>query len=74
MFVPGVDYLSTYAGWLARQNGAPWDDRLYDATFRYMRNIRDLAAWVDADPPLQAAYHALSILRIGARSIRPTPT
>ena len=62
VFVPGVDYLTTYADWLARQNGAPWDDRLYDATFRYMRNGRDLAAWVDADPPLQAAYHALSIL------------
>ncbi len=32
-----------------------------------MRNIRDLAAWVDADPPLQAGYHALSILlQIGA--------
>jgi hypothetical protein len=27
-----------------------------------MRNGRDLAAWVDTDPPLQAAYHALSIL------------
>ena len=38
-----------------------------------MRNIRDLAAWVDADPPLQAAYHALSIPRRG-RSIRPIPT
>jgi membrane-associated phospholipid phosphatase len=62
VFVPGVDYLTTYADWLARQNGAPWDDRLYDTTFRYMRNGRDLAAWVDADPPLQAAYHALSIL------------
>jgi membrane-associated phospholipid phosphatase len=27
-----------------------------------MRNLRDLAAWVDTDPPLQAGYHALSIL------------
>jgi len=62
VFVPGVDYLTTYPDWLARQNGAPWDDRIYDATFRYMRSGRDLAAWVDADPPLQAAYHALSIL------------
>ena len=75
VFVPGVDYLTTYADWLARQNGAPWDDRLYDATFRYMRNGRDLVAWVDTDPPLQAAYHALSILlQMGRRSIRPIPT
>jgi membrane-associated phospholipid phosphatase len=62
VFVPGVDYLTAYADWLARQNGSPWGPRQYDATFRYMRNGRDLAAWVDTDPPLQAAYHALSIL------------
>jgi len=62
VYVPGTDYMTTYAGWLARQNGAPWGPRLYDSTFRYLRNIRDLAAWVDADPPLQAGYHALSIL------------
>jgi hypothetical protein len=63
VFVPGVDYLTNYDAWLARQNGAAYDPRLYDRTRRYMRNIRDLAGWVDADPPLQAAYHALSILR-----------
>ena len=62
VYVPGTDYMTTYAGWLVRQNGAPWGPRLYDSTFRYLRNIRDLAAWVDADPPLQAGYHALSIL------------
>jgi membrane-associated phospholipid phosphatase len=61
-FLPGVDHLTDYAGWLERQNGAPWAPRLYDPTFRYMRNARDLAAWVDTDPPLQAGYHALSIL------------
>jgi hypothetical protein len=27
-----------------------------------MRTMRDLVTWVDADPPLQAGYHALSIL------------
>jgi membrane-associated phospholipid phosphatase len=62
VFVPGEDYLTAYADWLDRQNGASWGPRLYDTTFRYMRNGRDLAGWVDADPPLQAAYHALSIL------------
>jgi len=67
VYVPGVDYMTDYATWLGRQNGAPWGPRVYDPTFRYMRNIRDLAAWVDADPPLQAGYHALSILlRMGA--------
>ena len=62
VFVPGVDYLTNYDDWLSRQNGAAYDPRLYDRTRYYMRNIRDLAGWVDADPPLQAAYHALSIL------------
>ena len=62
VYVPGMDYLTSYADWLGRQDGAPFGPRHYDPTFRYMRNIRDLAAWVDADPPLQAGYHALSIL------------
>ena len=61
-YTPGADYLADYAEWLARQNGAPWGARHYDPTFRYLRNARDLAAWVDADPPLQAGYHALSVL------------
>ena len=65
-FAPGVDYMTDYStnsgSWLARQDGAAWGPRVYDSSLRYMRNIRALAAWVDADPPLQAAYHALSIL------------
>jgi len=61
-FLPGLDYMSAYADWLARQNGAPFGPRVYDPTPRYLRNLRDLAAWVDVDPPLQAGYHALSIL------------
>ena len=31
-----------------------------------MRNIRDLAAWVDTDPPLQAAYRAVDPAADGA--------
>lgn len=66
VFAPGIDYMTDYstndASWLARQNGHPWGPRVYDPTLRYMRTIRDLNAWVDADPPLQAGYHALSIL------------
>jgi hypothetical protein len=67
VFAPGLDYMTSYSDWLGRQNGAPFGARVYDPTFRYMRTIRDLASWVDADPPLQAGYHALSILmQIGA--------
>jgi hypothetical protein len=62
VFAAEVDHLTGYEAWLARQNGAAWGPRLYDPRLLYMRNHRDLAAWVDADPPLQAGYHALSIL------------
>lgn len=62
VFAPGTDFLTAYPPWLARQNGAAFGPRVYDGTLRWMRNARDVATWVDADPPLQAAYHALSIL------------
>jgi hypothetical protein len=57
-----VDSLTTYDDWLARQNGGQFGRRRYQRTPRYMCTSRDLTGWVDADPPLQAAYHALSIL------------
>lgn len=72
VFLPGVDYLTTYADWLARQNGGEFGARRYDPTRRHMRTIRDLAGWVDADPPLQAAYHALSILLQMQAPLHPT--
>ncbi len=62
VYAPAIDYMYNYNDWLGRQGGAPWGPRVYDPNLRYMRTIRDLAAWVDADPPLQAGYHALSIL------------
>ena len=60
--MPGVDSLTAYDDWLARQNGGAFGPRRYQRTRRYMCTGRDLAGWVDADPPLQAAYHTLSIL------------
>lgn len=62
VFARGADYLVRYADWLDRQNGAPFGQRFYEPKPRYMLSLRDLATWVDADPPLQAGYHALSIL------------
>jgi hypothetical protein len=61
-FLSGADHLTSFPDWLARQNGAPFGPRQYDSTLRYIRNGRDLAAWVDADPPSQAGLHALLIL------------
>jgi membrane-associated phospholipid phosphatase len=61
-FESGVDFLTSFPDWLDRQNGAPFGARPYDATLRYIRNGRDLAAWVDFDPPSQAGLNALLIL------------
>jgi hypothetical protein len=65
-FESGLDFLTSFPDWLARQNGAPFAARQYDSTLRYVRNGRDLAAWVDADPPSQAGLNAaLVLLRMG---------
>jgi len=65
-FEGGVDFLASFPDWLARQNGAPFAARQYDSTLRHIRNGRDLAAWVDADPPSQAGLNAaLVLLRMG---------
>jgi hypothetical protein len=61
-FASDVDHLTSFADWLDRQNGAPFGGRQYDPTPRYIRNGRDLAAWVDFDPPSQAGLNALLIL------------
>ena len=61
-FAGGVDFLTSFPDWLARQNGAPFAARQYDSTLRYIRNGRDLAAWVDADPPSQAGLNAALLL------------
>jgi hypothetical protein len=65
-FASGVDFLTSFPEWLTRQNGGPFGPRQYDPTLRYIRNGRDLAAWVDMDPPSQAGLHAaLVLLRMG---------
>ncbi|WP_225411043.1 vanadium-dependent haloperoxidase [Stigmatella hybrida] len=60
-FVPRRDYLTDFESWLASQNGAPpRHGDVLDPTPRYIRNLRDLARYVHADPPyfpyLMAAF------------------
>ncbi len=51
-FVPRRDYLTDFGSWLASQNGAPpRHGDVLDPTPRYIRNLRDLARYVHADPP-----------------------
>lgn len=58
----GTDYFTGYNEWLEQQNGGPATPRVYDPTHRYIRTGRDIATWVDMDPPLQAGLHAIMIL------------
>lgn len=60
--VPGTDYMVTYAGWLAGQNGLAPAPQRFDRTYRYIRNGRDLGEWVHNDVLFQAYFNALLIL------------
>jgi hypothetical protein len=66
----GLDYLTKYQAWLDVQNGAdPSAHIQYDATPRYIRNLRDLAQWVHVDALYQAYLQAcLILLEQGART------
>jgi hypothetical protein len=61
--LPGVDHMADYATWLAVQNGADFFGRdAIDPQARYLRNLRDLARWVQIDALYQAYLNACLIL------------
>lgn len=60
--LPGDDYLTNYADWLAVQNGGSSAANRFDPTPRYIRNNRDLAQWVHIDVLFQGYFDALLIL------------
>ena len=62
----GDDYMTGYDDWLAVQNGALPGPNHFDATPRYIRNLRDLAQWVHVDALYQAYHQACLILLAGA--------
>lgn len=65
--MPGIDYMTDYAEWLAIQNGVAAGSNELDSTLRYVRNGRDLGQWVHVDVLFQAYFNALLILfNIGA--------
>jgi len=48
--VTGDDHMTSYLAWLNIQNGgAPDDHNVFDTTPRYLRDLRDLAAFVHKD-------------------------
>jgi hypothetical protein len=61
--LPGLDYLTIYAEWLGVQSGRPpASDFVLEGVQRYMRNGRDLGAWVRNDVIFQAYFSAMLIL------------
>ena len=62
-FVPNVNFVTSFTEWLAIQNGAdPSSASTYDNTRRHIRNLRDLAAYVQVDAVYQAYLNAALIL------------
>jgi hypothetical protein len=60
--VPGVNYMTDYATWLAVQRGIAQPPDAFDPVPRYMRNGRDIGQWVHIDVLFQAYFHAFLIL------------
>lgn len=60
--MPGVNYMTTFSNWLNIQNGGASGPDSFDATPRYMRNMRDLGEYVHRDFPIQAALNAALII------------
>jgi membrane-associated phospholipid phosphatase len=59
-YAPGVDYLTDTQSWLRTRNGqGPFAPNSNDPVLRYLRNGRDVAAWVHVDALVQAYFHAL---------------
>lgn len=51
MYVPGIDYMTDQASWLAVQKGkGPFGQNTVDPVRRYIRNGRDYAMYVHTDP------------------------
>jgi hypothetical protein len=59
--VPNRDYMTTFAEWLDVQNGLDVNHVELDETPRYIRNLRDIARWVQVDQ-LYQAYHQAAML------------
>jgi len=58
-YIAGIDYLKDQASWLLARNGlGPFEPNEIDSQPRYIRNGRDLSAYVHTDQVFQAFYNA----------------
>ncbi|HEU4508926.1 MAG TPA: vanadium-dependent haloperoxidase [Pyrinomonadaceae bacterium] len=60
--VPGLDYMTDFATWLAVQRGIAQPSNTFDPVPRYMRNGRDIGQWVHIDVLFQGYFHAFLVL------------
>jgi len=60
--VPGVNYMTDFATWLAVQRGIAQPSNTFDPVPRYMRNGRDIGQWVHIDVLFQAYFQAFLVL------------
>ncbi len=60
--VPGIDYMTDFATWLAVQRGIAQPANTFDPVPRYMRNGRDIGQWVHIDVLFQGYFHAFLVL------------
>jgi len=60
--VPGVNYMTDFATWLAVQRGIAQPSNTFDPVPRYIRNGRDIGQWVHIDVLFQAYFQAFLIL------------
>src|SRR5438477_12827450 len=59
-YQPSLDYMTDFPSWLAVQNGqGPFALNVIDQQLRYLRNARDVSAWVHVDLLYQAYFMAM---------------
>jgi hypothetical protein len=55
----GTNYMTDFASWVSIQNGVtPPSGDIFDPTFRYIRNGRDIGQWVHVDVLFQGYFQA----------------
>ena len=66
-YKPGTDYMTAFADWLGVQNGEMRGPNDFDTKLRYIRNGRDISAFVHIDVLYQSYFNAcLTLLHLNA--------
>ncbi len=69
-FQPGTDKMTNFNDWLTVQNGGTTSEgNVFDPQRRWIRNGRDVAAWVHMDVLFQAYFNAMLILGTPPNSV-----